>query len=257
MNGAESLFRTASKAGVEICFANPGTTEMPLVAALDEVSGIRAVLGLFEGVLSGATDGYARMADKPALTLFHLSPGFGNAIANFHNARRARSPIVNLIGDQATWHRRFDAPLTSDIESLARPVSGWYRDNLSAGTLAGDVAEAIAQASRDILSSVGSGLAGGVLSASSVSIGDREQVYEAIHGHAPELEGTGLANPLPILTPALELLRHLDEESAAERIEDAVRTELRGEGARTPDLGGEASTREMVDGILNALQSPS
>ena len=148
MNGAESLFRTASKAGVEICFANPGTSEMPLVAALDEVSGIRAVLGLFEGVLRGAADGYARMANKPAITLFHLGPGFGNAIANFHNARRARSPIVNLIGDQATWHRRFDAPLTSDIESLARPVSGWYRDNLSAQTLAGDVAKAIAQASR-------------------------------------------------------------------------------------------------------------
>ncbi len=146
MNGAESLIRTAVSAGVEVCFANPGTSEMPLVAALDSVAGMRPVLGLFEGVLSGAADGYGRMAEKPAMTLFHLGPGFGNGIANFHNARRARSPIVNLIGDQATWHRRYDAPLTSDIESLARPVSGWFRENRSAETLSHDVAEAIAAA---------------------------------------------------------------------------------------------------------------
>ena len=146
MNGAESLVRTAVAAGVEVCFANPGTSEMPLVAALDSVAGMRPVLGLFEGVLSGAADGYGRMAERPAMTLFHLGPGFGNGIANFHNARRARSPIVNLIGDQATWHRRYDAPLTSDIESLARPVSGWFRDNASAETLSGDVAQAIAAA---------------------------------------------------------------------------------------------------------------
>ncbi|MGH7838925.1 MAG: thiamine pyrophosphate-binding protein, partial [Candidatus Binataceae bacterium] len=118
MNGAESLIRTALAAGVEVCFANPGTTEMPLVAALDASAGMRAVLGLFEGVCTGAADGYARMAGKPALTLLHLGPGFANGIANLHNARRARSPIVNVIGDHATWHLAVDAPLTSDIVSL-------------------------------------------------------------------------------------------------------------------------------------------
>ena len=127
MNGAESLIRTAIAAGVEVCFANPGTTEMPLVAALDSAEGLRPILGLFEGVCTGAADGYGRMAEKPALTLLHLGPGFANGIANLHNARRARSPIVNLIGDHATWHVGADAPLTSDIVSLATPVSGWVR----------------------------------------------------------------------------------------------------------------------------------
>src|SRR5262249_58158699 len=128
----------------EVCFANPGTTEMALVAALDSVDGMRAVLGLFEGVCTGAADGYARMADKPALTLTHLGPGFANGIANLHNARRARSPLVNVIGDHATWHLAADAPLTSDIESLARPVSGWGRKSQSAAAVPEDVAEAIA-----------------------------------------------------------------------------------------------------------------
>ncbi len=148
MNGAESLIRTALAAGVSVCFANPGTTEMPLVAALDEVEGMRAVLGLFEGVCSGAADGYARMTDRPALSLTHLGPGFANSIANLHNARRARSPIVNIIGDQATWHLSADAPLTSDIVSLARPVSAWVRKSASPEAIAGDTADAIAAAGR-------------------------------------------------------------------------------------------------------------
>jgi acetolactate synthase-1/2/3 large subunit len=148
MNGAESLIRTAIAAGVEVCFANPGTTEMALVAALDSVDGMRAVLGLFEGVCTGAADGYARMADKPALTLTHLGPGFANGIANLHNARRARSPVVNVIGDQATWHLAADAPLTSDIVSLARPVSAWVREVKTAATVARDTAEAIAASGR-------------------------------------------------------------------------------------------------------------
>ncbi len=146
MNGAENLVRTAVAAGVEVCFANPGTTEMALVAALDGVEGMRAVLGLFEGVCTGAADGYARMADKPALTLTHLGPGFANGIANLHNARRARSPLVNIIGDQATWHLAADAPLTSDIVSLARPVSAWVREVKTAASIAADTAEAIAAA---------------------------------------------------------------------------------------------------------------
>ena len=148
MNGAESLVRTAREAGVEICFANPGTTELPLVAALDREPGVRAVLGLFEGVCTGAADGYARMADRPALTLLHLGPGFANGIANLHNARRARSPVVNLIGDHATWHLPYDAPLTSDIVSLASPVSAWVRTSRSSKEMAGDFAEAVAAARR-------------------------------------------------------------------------------------------------------------
>ncbi len=142
-SAATAMLETAADAGVELCFANPGTTEMPLVAALDQVPRIRAVLGLFEGVCTGAADGYARMTGRPALTLLHLGPGFANGIANLHNARRARSAVVNLIGDQASWHRAADAPLTSDIESLARPVSAWVKTAKSAQDLAADLAEAI------------------------------------------------------------------------------------------------------------------
>jgi len=148
MNGAESLIRTAIAAGVEVCFANPGTTEMPLVAALDAVDGMRAVPALFEGVCTGAADGYGRMAGRPAMTLLHLGPGFANGIANLHNARRARSPVVNVIGGHATWHAGADPPLASDIVSLARPVSGWIRSSRQAKSLARDIAEAIAAAGR-------------------------------------------------------------------------------------------------------------
>jgi acetolactate synthase-1/2/3 large subunit len=147
VNGAQSLLRTLIDAGLDVCFANPGTTELPLVQALDDVPGMRAVLCLFEGVCTGAADGYARMTERPGLTLLHLGPGFANGIACLHDARRARSAIVNLIGDHATWHLAADAPLTSDIESLARPVSAWMRRTRSAGELAGDAAEAVAAAS--------------------------------------------------------------------------------------------------------------
>src|SRR5579885_1074280 len=146
MNGAEALVRTALAGGVEVCFANPGTTEMPLVAALDASDRMRAVLALFEGVCTGAADGYARIAGKPAMTLLHLGPGFANGIANLHNARRARSPIVNVVGDHATWHLSADAPLTSDIVSLARPVSGWIREVRAAAACGRDMAEAIGAA---------------------------------------------------------------------------------------------------------------
>jgi acetolactate synthase-1/2/3 large subunit len=146
MNGAEGLIRTAVASGVDLCLANPGTTEMQLVAALDAVPGIRAVLGLFEGVCTGAADGYARMTGRPALTLLHLGPGFANGIANLHNARRAHSPVVNLIGDHATWHLAADAPLTSDIASLAAPVSGWVHKCAASSYLPADLADAIAAA---------------------------------------------------------------------------------------------------------------
>ena len=146
MDGAESLIRTVVDAGVEICFANPGTTEMELVKAMDAVPGMRPVLALFEGVCTGAADGYARMADRPAMTLLHLGPGLGNGIANLHNAKRARTPLVNVIGEHSSWHLPHDPPLASDIESLARPVSGWVRRSRSGKELAGDGAAAVAAA---------------------------------------------------------------------------------------------------------------
>ena len=133
--GALSLIQTAVHAGVEVCFSNPGTTEMPIVAVFDQVPEMRVVLGLFEGVCTGAADGWARMTGRPAATLLHLGPGFANGIANLHNARRARMPVVNWIGDQATHHLKFDAPLTSDITALTSSV-GWTRTVKSAHEMA-------------------------------------------------------------------------------------------------------------------------
>lgn len=146
MNGAESLVRTLIGGGIEVCFANPGTTELHIVSAIDRVSGLRGVLGLFEGVVTGAADGYARMARKPAITLLHMGPGLSNGMANLHNARRARVPIVNIIGNHATYHQALDAPLASDIEGLARPCSAWVRTARTAEGLALDTAEAVVAA---------------------------------------------------------------------------------------------------------------
>jgi acetolactate synthase-1/2/3 large subunit len=146
MNGAESLIRTLVDGGVDACFTNPGTSEMHLVAALDRVTEMRCVLGLFEGVVTGAADGYARMAEKPACTLLHLGPGLANGIANLHNASRAQVPIVNLVGQHATYHLRYDAPLTSDIEAIARPYSKWLRTSSAASEIGSDAAEAIVAA---------------------------------------------------------------------------------------------------------------
>ena len=146
MNGAELALRTALDTGVDVCFANPGTTEMELVAAIDRVDGMRGVLGLFEGVVTGAADGYGRITGRPALTVLHLGPGFANGIANLHNARRAHTPIVNLVGDHASWHLGADAPLTSDIESLARPVSRHVATVAGSGHAGSAVREAIAAA---------------------------------------------------------------------------------------------------------------
>ncbi len=148
MNGAEILVRTLLAGGVDVCFTNPGTSEMHFVAALDKVDGMRCVLCLFEGVAAGAADGYARMAEKPAGTLLHLGPGLGNAIANLHNAKRAQTPLVNIVGEHATYHRVHDAPLTSDIEGLARPVSSWVRTASDGRTVGLDGAAAVAAARR-------------------------------------------------------------------------------------------------------------
>lgn len=133
MNGADLLCDVLLANGVDTCFANPGTSEMHFVAALDRKPQMRCVLGLFEGVVTAAADGYARMADRPAATLLHLGPGLANGLANLHNARRARTPIVNVVGDHATYHLKYDAPLTSDIESLARPMSHWVGRVADAG----------------------------------------------------------------------------------------------------------------------------
>lgn len=146
MNGAEAVVATLVAAGVDTCFANPGTSEMHFVAALDQVPGLRPVLGLFEGVVTGAADGYARMAGKPAVTLLHLGPGLGNGLANLHNARRAHSPIVNIIGDHAIFHRQHDAPLASDIAGIAGPVSAWVRTSESIEQVATDARDAVAAA---------------------------------------------------------------------------------------------------------------
>ncbi len=146
MNGAESLVRTLVGGGVEVCFTNPGTSEMHFVAALDRVEGIHCVLGLFEGVVTGAADGYARMSDKPAATLLHLGPGLGNGLANLHNAKKGFTPVVNVVGDHATYHLGYDAPLAADIEGIAWPVSHWVRTSPDARSVARDGAEAIAAA---------------------------------------------------------------------------------------------------------------
>jgi acetolactate synthase-1/2/3 large subunit len=146
MNGAESLVRTLVGGGVNVCFTNPGTSEMHFVAALDKVDGMRCVLGLFEGVVTGAADGYWRMSDRPAATLLHLGPGLGNGLANLHNAKKASSGMVNIVGEHATHHLKYDAPLTMDIEGVARPVSHWVRTSTEAKTVAVDGAEAVAMA---------------------------------------------------------------------------------------------------------------
>ncbi|MBV9331168.1 MAG: acetolactate synthase large subunit, partial [Alphaproteobacteria bacterium] len=146
MNGAESLVRTLVDSGVEVCFGNPGTSEMHFVAALDRVEKMRAVLGLFEGAVTGMADGYGRIAEKPAATLLHLGPGLSNGSANLHNARRASTPIVNIVGDHATYHAQYDAPLASDIVGLARPVSAWVHSSTSALNVAADGARAVAAA---------------------------------------------------------------------------------------------------------------
>lgn len=143
ISGANSIVKTLLAGGVEVCFTNPGTSEMHLVAALDHNPRLRCVLALFEGVVSGAADGYARMAGKPACTLVHLGPGLANSLANLHNASRAHVPILNIVGQHATFHLPLDTPLTSDIEGIARPYSKWLRTSRSTADLGRDVAEAI------------------------------------------------------------------------------------------------------------------
>src|SRR5580692_6602509 len=141
MTGAECPLRTLLANKVDLCLMNPGTSEMQFVSALDRVPNMRGVLGLFEGVCSGAADGYARMTGRPAATLLHLGPGLANALSNFHNARKAFSPVVNIVGEHSTQHLGHDAPLTADIEGFAQPVSGWVQ-TLERATAMGETASA-------------------------------------------------------------------------------------------------------------------
>ena len=148
MNGAESLVRSLVASGLEVCFANPGTSEMHFVAALDKVSGLRCILGLHETVVTGAADGYARMARNPAAALLHTGPGLANGLSNLHNARKARTPVVNIVGEHALAHIQHDAPLTSDIQAIAAPMSHWVQTPTDSDSLASAGSEAVREAKR-------------------------------------------------------------------------------------------------------------
>ena len=219
LNGARSLAQTLVNCGVEVCFANPGTSELHFVAALDAVAGIRPVLCLFEGVATGAADGYGRMAGKPAATLLHLGPGLANGLANLHNARRACTPVVNIVGDHATHHRRLDAPLTSDIAGFARPVSAWIGEVTSALTAAADGARAV-QAAR----AAPGGVATLILPA------------DAAWNRAERAAGP-LPDPGPAVVPAATM------EAAARQLRDGRLSELLLRGAALSERGMEAAGR--------------
>jgi acetolactate synthase-1/2/3 large subunit len=214
MNGAESLLRTLIASGVEVCFANPGTSEMQFVSALDRVDGMRAVLGLFEGVVTGAADGYGRMARKPAATLLHLGPGLGNGLANLHNARKARTPVVNIIGDHATHHQRFDAPLTSDVAAFAHTVSHWVASSRGPKTVAADAARAV-QAARS----------------------EQGQIASLIlPADTAWLPAERAAAPLPVAPPPAVSGDAIAQSAAALRSGHPVALLLRGEALRGPGL---------------------
>jgi acetolactate synthase-1/2/3 large subunit len=198
MNGAKSLVNSLLKSGVDTCFANPGTSEMHFVAALDEVPGMRCVLGLQENIVTGMADGYFRIAGKPAATLLHCGPGLANGMANLHNARRARSGIVNIVGDQATYHRPYDAPLTADTDAMARTVSGWVRTSTRAQDVGGDAAAAVQAASAFpgqvatlILPSDASWNEGGAVAEALPAIGPAPLDPHAVENAARALRGGG------------------------------------------------------------------
>ena len=219
MNGAESLVRTLAGAGVEVCFSNPGTSEMHFVAALDSAPGIRPVLGLFEGAVTGMADGYGRMAGKPAATLLHLGPGLANGLANLHNARRAATPIVNIVGDHATYHAQYDAPLASDVAGFARPVSGWVHASVSAATVATDGARAVA-----------------------ASLAPPGQIATLIlPADTAWLDAEGPAPPLPRTAPAQ--VSEMAVDRVAEALKSGKRTAVLIRGAALLDAGLHAAGR--------------
>lgn len=267
VNGAESLVRTLLACGVDTCFANPGTSEMHFVAALDRIPGMRCVLGLFEGVVTGAADGYARIAGKPAAALLHCGPGLANGLANLHNARRANTPVVNLIGDQATHHRPFDAPLTADTEGWARPVSVWTRTATCAASV-GAAAAAAVQAACAVPGGVASLIlpsdvcwnAGGQVAVPRLPIPVPRVAADAVR-HAAHVLRTGMPTVLLLAGRALEQ----DALAAAHRIAAATGATLmsttsnariaRGRGRfsveRLPYFGDAA--RAKLAGIANLI----
>jgi len=202
MNGADKLLETLVASGVEVCFANPGTSEMQLVSAIGNNDGMRAILCLFEGVVSGAADGYGRMADKPAITVLHVGSGFSNSMANLHNARRAHTPLVNIVGDHATYHLQYDAPLTSDVPAHADICSYWVRTSDSVDDLAASGAEAVAA------SMAGAGRIATLIvpadhawqeaseSAEPLPLPEREQVASDVVSRAAAMLGNGKATAL-------------------------------------------------------------
>jgi acetolactate synthase I/II/III large subunit len=206
MNGAQSLIRTLVGGGVDVCFANPGTSEMHFVASLDAVPQMRAVLALFEGVVTGAADGYGRMAERPGATLLHLGPGMANGLANLHNARRAHTPIVNVIGDHALYHKGFGAPLESDIESLTGWLHGWSRTSTDPMSVGLDAAEAIAAACTP------PGQIANLVVPADVSWGDAGAVAASVDSPAPAIvEDARIAEIAAVLTsgePTVLLLGH-------------------------------------------------
>lgn len=196
MNGAEGLIKTLLANGIDTCFANPGTSEMQLVAAIDREPGMRAILGLFEGVVTGAADGYGRMAGKPAITLLHLGPGLGNGLANLHNAKRARTPVINIVGDHATDHLKYDAPLTSDVAGVAAPMSDWVRISESAADLALAGSEACAVALTT------PGKIATLIAPADHAWSDGGQVLEANASNAPPPEAPGIASAVAAIKSA-------------------------------------------------------
>lgn len=187
MNGAESLVASLSKAGIEVCFANPGTSEMHFVSALDSQPKLRAVLCLFEGVATGAADGYARMRNTPACTLLHLGAGLSNGLANLHNAKKAASPILNIIGDHATYHSQYDAPLESDIKTLATPCSHWVYSSKSSSMIANDAMRAVQAAGYSQIATL------------------------ILPANCAWEEGGITANPLPTPTPQMPAIENIEK----------------------------------------------
>ena len=219
MNGAESLVSTLVACGVEVCFTNPGTSEMHFVAALDRVEGMRAILGLFEGAVTGMADGYGRMKEKPASTLLHLGPGLANGLANLHNARRASTPIVNIVGEHATYHAQYDAPLTSDITGFARPVSAWVHTSMSPKTIAADGARAV-QAARSAPGQIATLI---------------------LPADTAWLEADRASGPLPFAEPAPVADAAIDE--AAKLLRNGKKTALLMRGTALKENGLEAAGR--------------
>ncbi|MGB6456243.1 MAG: thiamine pyrophosphate-binding protein, partial [Streptosporangiaceae bacterium] len=205
MKGAEAVVRTLADCGVTTCFANPGTSEMHFVAALDTVPEMRGVLCLFEGVATGAADGYGRMTGGPAAVLLHLGPGLANGLANLHNARRAHTPLLAIVGDHATYHKRYDAPLESDIDALAGSVSGWVRHTARSADAGADAADAVAAAltppgqvatlvlPADVTWTEGGQLAGPVAAPppAPVSPAVVKEALGALRGSGPDCEAAG------------------------------------------------------------------